>query len=254
MKYLLLPAYNEAANIIGVIEEARAVFTERKENFMVVAVDDGSTDSTFDLLKEYAKNIPLKIIHFEKNQGVDAVFRAGIEWACAQAHEEDILISMDCDRTHPAETFHRLIDAVREGNDIVIASRYHPESSTVRLPLKRLLLSNGINMLLQVFFPLPGAKDYTTFFRAYRLKTLKKGLAIFGDTFIESRGFPCMAEILIKLRAVSPRVVEVPLALRFDRRTGKSKMKVWNTVLGYLKLLFLFRKKLNLDVFQKQGT
>ena len=46
-----------------------------------------------------------------------------------------------------------------------------------------------------------------------------------------------MSEILIKLRRFNPRVKEVPLELRFDLRTGKSKMKVFNTIFGYLKLI-----------------
>ncbi|MDD5746506.1 MAG: glycosyltransferase family 2 protein [Candidatus Omnitrophica bacterium] len=237
MIFIVLPAYNEALNIAAVVGEIRDVLTRRGELFRVVVVNDGSTDATREVAGELEKNLPLHGINFEKNRGVDAVFRAGIDWVCAQAAEEDILISLDCDRTHPASAMPLMLEALRQGNDIAIASRYHPESITTQLPWKREVLSNVINAMLKCLFPLDNARDYTTFYRAYRVGILKKALDLFRADFIQSKGFPCVAEILIKLRYFRPRVAEVPLNLRFDRRTGKSKMKILNTVFSYAELI-----------------
>ncbi|MBI4845881.1 MAG: glycosyltransferase family 2 protein [Candidatus Omnitrophica bacterium] len=189
MIYILLPAYNEEENIEAVLKEISAVLKDNKEEFKVIVVNDGSTDSTAEILNQCSSWIPLEVINFEKNKGVGEVFRRGITDICRQAQGDDILISLDCDRTHPAKIFPKLIMALRNGDEIVIASRYHPESKTENLPLLRLMLSDGINLMLRFFYPIKQVKDYTTFFRAYKVSLLKKALAAYGGVLMEQKGF-----------------------------------------------------------------
>ncbi len=237
MIFVLLPAYNEEKNVIAVLDEIRQVLENRKAAYRILVVNDGSKDETLPVLESVADEIPLEVISFEQNRGVDAVFRKGIEHICRQAEDDDIMISMDCDRTHKALTFNLLIESLAEGNDVAIASRYHAESSSVKLPFLRAFLSDGINGMLRLIFSVKGAKDYTTFFRAYRISVLKKALELYKEKFITQKGFSCMAEILIRLKALEIRVGEVPIDLRFDLRTGKSKMNISRTIFGYLKLI-----------------
>ncbi len=237
MIFILLPAYNEALNIAAVTQDISAVLSKSGEKFRIVVINDGSTDTTRSVVEDLEKKLPLQCLHFENNRGVDAVFREGIAFVCGQAADTDSLISLDCDRTHPAGAMPLLMEALRQGNDIAIASRYHPDSTTTQLPWKRELLSNVINSALKFLFPLDNARDYTTFYRAYRVGVLKKARNLLNNDFISSKGFPCVAEILIKLRYLSPRVAEVPLHLRFDQRTGKSKMKIFRTIYSYAGLI-----------------
>ncbi|MFH1094576.1 MAG: glycosyltransferase family 2 protein [Candidatus Omnitrophota bacterium] len=237
MIFVLIPAYNEGKNIKAVLAEIREVLESRKAVYRVLVVNDGSKDETLKVLESVDKEIPLEVISFKKNRGVDAVFCKGIERICRESAEGDIMISMDCDRTHKAQTFNLLIKAIEEGNDVAIASRYHAKSSSVNLPFARAFLSDGINGMLRLIFPVKGVRDYTTFFRAYRISVLKKALEFYKDNFITQKGFSCMAEILIKLRAFKIRLEEVPIDLRFDLRTGKSKMNISQTIYGYLKLI-----------------
>lgn len=237
MIYILLPALNEAKNIEQILISISAVLTAAKKPFTIVIVNDGSTDNTAEILNNNLANFPLELISFAQNQGVGQVFRQGIKTICAKASANDILISMDCDQTHSPSVFPQLIQAIDSGIDIAIASRYHPQSVTVKLPFIRAIMSDSINLFLRICFPVPGAHDYSTFFRAYKIGILQKALNLYKDKFIEQTSFACMAEILIKLQKFNPQIREVPLTLRFDLRTGKSKMKVFSTIWGYLKLI-----------------
>ncbi|MBU1087369.1 MAG: glycosyltransferase [Candidatus Omnitrophica bacterium] len=237
MVYILLPAFNEAKNIEQIVSNIAAVLTQAKKQFRILVVNDGSTDNTAEIVSANIQKFPLELISFVQNQGVGQVFRQGIKTLCAKAQPEDILISMDCDQTHPANVLPRMIDAINSGCDLAIASRYHAQSTTVNLPFIRLIMSDAINWFLKVCFGIQGARDYSTFFRAYKIGLLQKAEEVYQDSFIEQGGFACMAEILIKLRRFNPNISEVPLTLRFDLRTGKSKMKVFDTIFGYLKLI-----------------
>ncbi len=237
MIFVLLPAYNEEKNVKAILDEIRQVLDSRKVLYRVLVVNDGSIDNTLKVLESVRDLFPLQILSFDENRGVDAVFRQGIEWICRHSENDDIMISMDCDQTHKAQTFNLLIDALDEGNDVAIASRYHKNSKCVNLPFMRAFLSDGINAMLRLIFPIKGARDYTTFFRAYKIFVLKRALDFYKDRFLMQKGFSCMAEILIKLKPLGIKLEEVPIDLRFDLRTGKSKMNIKETIQGYLQLI-----------------
>ena len=251
MIFVLLPAYNEERNVSAVLDEIKQVLESRETAYQVLVVNDGSIDNTLKVLEAVPGSFPLKVITFDENRGVDAVFREGIKWVCRHSEDSDIMISMDCDRTHKAQTFDLLIDAISQGQDLVIASRYHRDSASIKLPFFRAFLSDTINGMLRLIFPVQGARDYTTFFRAYKIAVLKKALGLYKEDFITQKGFSCMAEILIKLRKFKIKLKEVPIDLRFDLRTGKSKMNISRTIFGYLRLIIKeFQSKI-IGVFRK---
>ena len=238
MIYVLLPVYNEENNVDFLIERISGFFEKEKRGYRIIAVNDGSRDRSAQKLSAAKDKFPLEIIAFELNRGVGAVFKAGLEYAVRISRDdEDILISLDCDRTHPPEFFAPLIAALEDGAQAAIASRYHPQSRATGLPLFRALLSNGINLMLAVCLRVRGVRDYTTFFRAYRVGILRKAFARFGTDFIRRPGFSCMAEILARLKELGVSFSEVPVHLCFEARKGKSKMKIWRTIGEYLGLL-----------------
>jgi dolichol-phosphate mannosyltransferase len=98
------------------------------------------------------------------------------------------------------------------------------------------VLSVGVGWLLRLRFGLPGVRDYSCGYRAYRASLLQRAMAAYGDRFIEARGFVVMTELLVKLAPLRPRIVEIPLDLRYDRKIGASKMPTARTIAGYLRL------------------
>jgi dolichol-phosphate mannosyltransferase len=126
---------------------------------------------------------------------------------------------------------------IRAGRDLVIASRFRRGARTVGVPLIRQGLSLGASILFRVLHPMPGVRDYTSGYRAYRAGLLKEALRRHGDALIDQQGFGCMAALLLKLKGLGPSVAEAPLVLRYDQKRGQSKMKVLRTIGETLELM-----------------
>jgi len=89
-----------------------------------------------------------------------------------------------------------------------------------------------------LIFKIKGVKTYSSFYRAYNAKMLKRAFVAYEERLIEKHGFICMVEMLVKLNRLPIRIVEVPMILRCDFRKGKSKMKKMKTTIEYINLLF----------------
>ena len=89
--------------------------------------------------------------------------------------------------------------------------------------------------------PLPGIRDYTCGYRAYKYEPLRETIDFYGDEFVSEQGFSCMVDVLLKMRRFKFAMGEVPLILRYDLKEGESKMPVGNTIVKTLKL-FLHRR------------
>ena len=92
-------------------------------------------------------------------------------------------------------------------------------------------------MMFKTIMPIPGVRDYTCGYRAYRTNVLKETMDYYGDEFVSEAGFSCMADVLLKMRRFKFVFGEVPMLLRYDQKLGGSKMAVANTAIMSLKLL-----------------
>jgi dolichol-phosphate mannosyltransferase len=151
---------------------------------------------------------------------------------------------MDADDTHAPALMGQMLDRVEEGYNLVIASRYLPQSRIVGLSAFRAFLSWGAGLLFRFTFPIKGVRDYTCGYRAYQAGLLRAAFEKWGNDFINQPGFSCMVDILLRLSTLEPVVVEVPLLLRYDRKPGASKMNVRRTITQTLNLMV--RRRLGL--------
>ena len=71
-----------------------------------------------------------------------------------------------------------IIHELARGFDVVIASRFQPGGKAIGVSLHRLFLSNGVSMLLRATIRLPQVRDYSTFYRGYRVELLKTGFDV----------------------------------------------------------------------------
>lgn len=232
MTRIIVPCYNEAANLPSLVEALRA--TLGSDPYRIYAVNDGSKDATAAVLTDFARAHPMTILTHEMNKGVAAAFRTGFTATVQDATDDDVIVLMEGDQTSPPALLPEMIQRVRAGADVVIASRYRPGGGYKHFPLKRLILSKGANVVFRVFFPIPGATDYSIFYRAYRVPPLRTAMEKYGDQFIASTTFLANAEILVKLKAFIRRVDEVPLFYDYGVKRGKSGMKVWKNLKSYL--------------------
>jgi len=233
---IVLPAYNEECSIALLIEHIRNIALKRlPEGVKIIVVDDGSTDKTCACVQEL-ENSDLILLQHPNNQGLGEAIKTGLLHAVNLSPEADVIVTMDSDNTHTPGLLMRMIMALDEGNDVVIASRYRPGARTIGLSLRRQLLSLGMSYMFRLLLPIPGVHDYSCGYRAYRTELLRLAFQKWDNRFISQSGFSCMVDILLKLNQLNAIMTEVPMILHYDYKQGKSKMDVRKTILETLVL------------------
>lgn len=234
--WLVLPAYNEAENLAPLLDRVRRAWSGRF-GFRVLVVDDGSRDGTVAEAQAAARLMRLDVIRHERNLGLAAAIRTGIQEACRRAGDRDVIVTMDADNSHPPELVVSMLERLEAGYDLVIASRFVGGGKEEGVSWTRRMLSRAARVVFQCVSPVRGVRDYTTGFRAYRAALLKDLCRLYGDRLIEATAFAVMTEILLKARVLRPRITEVPLVLRYDFKSGPSKLRLGPTVQDYARLL-----------------
>ena len=239
--WIVLPAFNEESSLPPLLDAIQNALEPEKLVYSVIVVDDGSRDETARIARDAATRMPVVLISHPQNQGLAAAIRTGLAAAVQRSGRNDVIVTMDCDNTHPPRLIPSMLRKIADGRDVVIASRYEPGATIVGVPKSRLLYSIGAKWMFQALFPIRGVRDYTCGYRAYRADVIRQATDRYGDRMISETGFSCMADLLLKLRPLRPSMAEVPLELRYDRRGTDSKMRVWRTIRQTL-LLMLRRR------------
>ena len=235
--YLVLPAYNEAENIGTLLRRVVAVFTDSGLPLpIVVVVDDGSRDGTAEAVQAFEGLPGLRLLRHEVNGGLGPTLRDGLQEAARTARPDALTVTMDADDTLHPGLIPAMAQKIREGFDVVIASRYQPDSRVLGLARSRRWLSVGAALIFRVLHPIRGVRDYTCGFRTYRAALIVKAFEHYGEGFVDKQGFQCMVDTLLKLRRFAPLMTELPFILRYDRKGGASKMNVLKTSLQTLRV------------------
>lgn len=234
---IVLPTYNEEGGLGRLLDRIDEAMFDANQQYAVIIVDDGSTDGTRAIAEDYSGRYPITLEHHAKNRGLGATIRDGIIAAAKEAGDRDIIVTMDADDTHTPGLIVRMSRMIQEGHDVVIASRYQPGAQIRGLSRGRRVMSYGASVLFRLLLPIPGVKDFTCGFRAYRGGVIKEAFEAYGDHFVDQEGFQCMVDILLKLRDMNLLFGEVPLVLRYDYKEGSSKMQVGATVWNTLRLI-----------------
>jgi dolichol-phosphate mannosyltransferase len=241
MIYVLLPAWNEERTIRSTLLALWRTMSDRESEYRAVLVNDGSTDRTVAeaeaAVRESGGALPLTVIGHETNRGLGAGLCTGLYWCIDHAADGDVVVTLDADNTHPPATIPALVEKIGEGYDIAIASRYCATSKVRGVPGHRLMLSDGARVLFRTLYPIPGVRDYTCCFRAFRVSLLRRARTLYGDSLCTAPGFEAVMDLLLCLAALEPRVAEIGFTLDYGDRVGFSKMKVTKTVRSTVGLL-----------------
>jgi dolichol-phosphate mannosyltransferase len=162
--------------------------------------------------------------------------RTGIADLVARAASDDCIVTKDADNSQDPALLPSLHRCIREGADVVIASRFRPGGQEIGLAPHRRLLSRGASALFQLLCPIAGVRDFTCGFRAFRAGVLARAWDEYAAQggLIERGDFSSTAELLLKVARLTDRITELPLVLRYDLKVGPSKMRIWRTVRGNL--------------------
>ena len=232
---VVLPAYNESSDLPGLLRDLADTLGSIDRPHRVLVVDDGSSDGTADVARDVSEGEWLDVIEHPENRGLGAALATGLHEA---ARRSEVVVTMDADASHDPSHISEMLTRLEAGSDVVIASRYRAGGRSRGVPSYRRLLSHGVRSLLGALAGVPGVRDYSSGYRAYRAEELRRAFAIHGrDGLVEESGFACMVEVLLKLAAQGVKVTEVPLDLRYDQKQGESKMRVVRTARRYMSVL-----------------
>ena len=211
---VITPTYNERDSLPGTAARlhAAAPFAD------LLVVDDGSPDGTATWVREHARTRPgVHLIARASKSGLGPAYLAGFRWALDEGY--DIICEMDADASHRPEQLPRLIEALEQGADVVIGSRWVPGGAVHNWPMRRQLLSRGANAYTALMLGL-AVRDATAGFRAFRAQALRQ---ILDNTQIASQGYCFQVDMTRHARARQLEIHEVPID--FDERlAGASKM------------------------------
>jgi dolichol-phosphate mannosyltransferase len=246
--FYVLPSYNEALNLNALLSKFKRFFRNKDINVLIVIVDDGSIDNSIEVIKTFIKkdnlkNFKIKIIKHKKNLGLGMALKTGFNYCFTKGKGEDVLVTMDTDNSHTINLSYQMAEKIFfKKQDIVIASRYQSHSKIKGLNLSRKILSFGAAILFKIFFPIKNIKDYTSGFRAFRLKKIRNACKL-DKKFFSEKGFSASADILLKLYKSKDKIKfdELPINLRYDLKKGDSKMKIFKTI--YLNIALIIKRK-----------
>ncbi|AGY58631.1 glycosyltransferase [Gloeobacter kilaueensis] len=147
---LVLPTYNEAANLEAVLSRIDGLLTGSGRSYEIIVVDDDSPDRTWALAERLAsERFPqLRVIHRTEERGLATAVLRG--WEAARG---EILAVMDADGQHPHLTLLELLDAIDAGADVAVGSRHVSGGGVSDWSAVRRFLSRGAQLLALVLVP-----------------------------------------------------------------------------------------------------
>lgn len=210
---MVLPTYNEAANIVEVLRRTR----EAVPAAWVLVVDDGSPDGTADLAEKASVDLGnITVLRRTGKAGLGAAYRAGFVRGLSMGAR--VLVEMDADLSHDPGSLPALIAAVDHGADLAIGSRYVPGGSIPNWSWHRRWLSRWGNRYAAGALGL-AINDATSGFRAYKSSMVEK----IDLAAVRADGYGFQIEMTYRVVRAGGKVVEVPIAF-VDRVRGTSKM------------------------------
>lgn len=205
MLSIIIPHYNEETRIRKLRDKYFQLLEYLKSNikdFEIILEEDGSKDNTKELLKD----ISSKDIHFVLLTHEERLGKGGGLISAFKASKGDCIILLDADFPVPFETIGRIYEKLKEGYDIVIPSRRHPQSET-NIPTLRRFFSFGYNLLVRLLFKIR-IRDTQVGVKGFRREVLERCYPRYA------LGFSMDVEILVRAYRSGYKIVEIPTKYR----------------------------------------
>lgn len=222
--WLILPTYDEAANVEAIVLAAHAALREvAPHHFRILVVDDASPDGTGAIADGLADELAeVDVLHRTGRGGLGGAYRAG--FARALAGGASHVFEMDADGSHDPMDLARLLAATRAGADLALGSRYVPGGGVTDWGVVRRIVSRGGCLYAQLVLR-ARVRDLTGGFKCFRREVLEA----IDLPSARSRGYAFQVELTWRALRTGFRVAEVPITFR-ERRAGRSKMS-WRIAL-----------------------
>jgi len=164
MVSVVIPVYNEEANLSHLFERLRPAMQETGKSYEIIFVDDGSRDNTLSILKSFLTYPEVKVVELTRNYGQHAAVFSGFSVA-----RGDIVVTLDADLQNPPEEIPKVIRVMEEGNyDVVGTIRKERKDSFFRT-----IPSRMINVITRKITKV-NMSDWGCMLRAYRRSIVER--------------------------------------------------------------------------------
>ena len=214
---VIIPFYNEEDSVQSVYSSVTAVLKENQYDYEIIAIDDGSRDDTWKVLKNIAQeDLRFKVVQLRRNFGQTPALAAGFDIAQGQK-----IVTMDGDGQNDPADIPALIKKLDEGYDLVSGWRKYRKDPFISRRLPSILA----NKLIQRVTKVP-VNDLGCSLKIYR-KEIVKDIQLYGELH---RFLPVLA------KWVGARISEIPVQ-HHPRRFGLSKYGISRTIRVLLDLI-----------------
>jgi dolichol-phosphate mannosyltransferase len=214
--WLILPTYNEAESVEGVVRAALDHLAGTGAQHTILVVDDGSPDGTGQIADRLAGEIAeVRVLHRPGKQGLGRAYLEG--FAMALENGADLVMEMDADFSHDPADLPRLIAAAGAA-DLVLGSRYVPGGGVANWGIVRRGLSWGGCAYARILLGVP-VRDLTGGFKCFHRRVLEA----LDLSQVHADGYGFQIELTYRAVKAGFTVAEVPILFR-ERRVGQSKM------------------------------
>jgi dolichol-phosphate mannosyltransferase len=211
---IMLPTYREAQNIESLIREIQSLSL----NSLVLVVDDSSPDGTANIVRRLQKEYDNIILFVRPAKlGLGTAITAGFRLLLTLEKPPDYIIAMDSDYSHNPIDIPRLVNSAKQGNDLVIGSRYSHGGKTKGWPVERQLISHVANLIATIMVGVR-TRDCTSGFRCYSIDYVR---SVISD--LHSQTYEIQIETVKQAHTRKFRITQVPIVFS-NRKRGKSKL------------------------------
>ena len=215
---IVMPAYNEEANIEGTVKECVELLAKERISGEVIVTNDGSQDATLQILERLKSHYPnLQYIDLKENLGYGGALKKALDLSTGE-----YVVTIDSDGQFDIRDMPKLLEKIREGLDCVTGYR-----TKKRDTLPRVIANWGYNLLVRILCGF-SYTDAQCALKVYRGDVIR-------SIILEARGFTFPTEVLIKLKYYGYKIAELPITHRY-RKGGESKVAFLRTI----RIMFVF--------------
>jgi len=212
----VIPVYNDRVSLKEAIPRSLEELEIISEHFELIIAEDGSTDGSPDLVKNYTERDPrVRLLHSDKRLGRGRALNNAFS-----ASNGMIVCYYDVDLATDMHYLPVLIGAIREGYDIATGSRLMPESDVARTG-EREIASFGYNLLVKMFLRSP-LNDHQCGFKAFQRDRV---LALIPS--VRASHWFWDTELLVRAQRAGYKIKEIPVRWQQGKGTTVKMKDVW---------------------------
>jgi len=232
---IVLPTYNEAGNIVRMIQDIMALQTKLSNwQLSVLVVDDNSPDQTAKLVQKSQAKYPNLHLLQGKKQGLGKAYVRGFDYAINQL-KADVVFEMDADFSHPISLIPKMLEKIDKGADFVIGSRYIKGGSIPKdWGLHRKIFSVSANLIVTLGFMNFKVRDWTSGYRAIKTSFVSQVLNEMG----QYNGYVFQIALLDKAIKHNLNIANLPLKFK-ERKKGVSKINALEFIINIFSYMLL---------------